>query len=176
MKPLHVCKFAAKIFRAAAASSNAHIDLISIDQAWCRKSRRGDLDSSGYLTITNSGTTADRLLSATSEASSRVEFWEMFIDSGDIKMRPRLDGIAIPAGMTIDFHAAGYHVVFLGLRRPLQVEDRIKVTLRFEFAGPISLEFQVKNGWSSGSSSTGSRREETSVEKIEMVRRWPSNP
>jgi hypothetical protein len=92
-----------------------------------------------------------------------VEFWEMFIDKGDMKMRPRLDGIEIPAGMTIDFHATGYHVVFLGLRRPLQVEERVKGAMSFECAGLIPLEYQVKNGWSSSSSSADLRCNETSV-------------
>jgi copper(I)-binding protein len=46
--------------------------------------------------------------------------------------------------MTANIEPGGLHIMFLGLKRPLEKGERFKATLVFEKAGPIEVEFVVE--------------------------------
>ena len=54
--------------------------------------------------------------------------------SESMTMRP-VDAIALPAGEAVELKPGGYHVMLLGLVKPLAVGDEIPLTLTFEKAG-----------------------------------------
>lgn len=97
----------------------------------------------GFLTITNAGDTDDRLLSAASNVSDRTEVHEMKMDGDVMRMRELADGLPIPAGETVTLEPGGYHVMFMKLEEPLVAGDVVSVTLTFESAGEVTLDFPV---------------------------------
>ena len=58
-------------------------------------------------------------------------------------MRQLVDGLEIPAGGEVTLKPGGYHVMFMQLKDQLQPDAKKKVTLRFEKAGEIEVEFLV---------------------------------
>ncbi len=98
----------------------------------------------GYLSITNTGTETDRLVSARFEGSARVEIHEMKMEGDVMKMAELPDGLPIPPGATVALKPGGYHLMFMELKAPLVEHERIKGSLTFEKAGSIEVEFNVE--------------------------------
>ena len=97
----------------------------------------------GFLTITNEGETDDRLLSASSDASTRVELHEMSMEDGVMKMRQLPDGLTIPAGGTVDLAPGGMHLMFMELMQSFDEGTSVEVTLMFEQAGVVTMTLPV---------------------------------
>ena len=95
--------------------------------------------SAAYLSITNHGTTPDRLLDVESSLARKTELHTMAVTNGVMKMRQIDGGIAIPAGKTIQLAPGGFHVMLIGLKAPLNADEHYQVTLVFEKAGKIKL-------------------------------------
>jgi hypothetical protein len=57
--------------------------------------------------------------------------------------------IDIPGGASLDLHPGGYHILLLGLERPLEKGEKVPFTLSFLEAGTVEIEAEVKKiGWS----------------------------
>jgi copper(I)-binding protein len=101
--------------------------------------------SGGYMVIRNTGAEADRLISGTAGFAKRVEIHEMTMENDVMKMRELPDGLEIPAGGEVELRPGGYHVMFIGLDGQLKDGESRPVTLTFEKAGSIEVEFNVEN-------------------------------
>jgi copper(I)-binding protein len=117
---------------------------IAIDHVWARATPGGAKVAAGYFTLTNTGTTPDRLIAATSAVAGRVELHDMSVVDGVMRMRPVKDGIELKPGQTVEFESSSFHVMMLDLKQPLKQGERIKGTLTFEKAGPVEVEFAVE--------------------------------
>ena len=95
--------------------------------------------SAAYLSITNHGGMADRLLAVESSLARKTELHTMDVTNGVMKMRQIDDGIAIPSGKTIQLAPGGFHVMLIGLKAPLNANENYQVTLTFEKAGKVNL-------------------------------------
>jgi copper(I)-binding protein len=117
---------------------------ISIEQPWSRATPPGAKIGVGYLTIRNAGSDADRLVSATSPAAGKVEVHEMTMNNGVMTMRQTTGGVPIPAGKTVALAPGGYHMMFVGLKAPLQQGKTLAATLTFEKAGKVEVTFPIE--------------------------------
>lgn len=117
---------------------------IEVTDAYARASGPTAKAGAAFMVITNTGDTADRLLSASSEAAMRVEI-HTHKDMGDgvMKMMEVVDGLPIAAGESHALQRGGDHVMFMGLTAPFEQNKVITVTLQFEEAGPITIEVPV---------------------------------
>jgi hypothetical protein len=59
-------------------------------------------------------------------------------------MRPRDDGLGLPAGVTLTLQPRGYHLLLIGLRTPPIPGAGRPVTLIFEKTGSIDVELLVE--------------------------------
>ena len=97
----------------------------------------------GYMTITNSGDTADTLIEVKADFP-RVEIHETVEEDGVAKMN-HVGRIDIPAGETVMLKPGGLHVMFMGLDGDPFVEgETIPATLVFENAGRLEVVFNVE--------------------------------
>jgi copper(I)-binding protein len=95
--------------------------------------------------ISNKAAQADRLVLARSSASASIEFHNMTINGGVMRMR-EIPGIDLPAGSKVLMHRGskeGYHLMLMGLKKPLEVGQVIPVTLVFEKAGELEVKASV---------------------------------
>lgn len=95
--------------------------------------------SAAYLSITNHGGMADRLLAVESSLARKTELHTMDVTNGVMKMRQIDGGIAIPAGKTIQLAPGGFHVMLIDLKAPLNADESYQVTLTFEKAEKVTL-------------------------------------
>ncbi|MGE0769952.1 MAG: copper chaperone PCu(A)C, partial [Hyphomicrobiaceae bacterium] len=126
-----------------ALSADVQKGPIKIEQPWTRATPGGAKVAGGFLKITNTGTTADRLVSATTDISGVVEFHEMKMVDGIMKMRALGSGIELAPGKTVELKPGGYHIMFVDLKKPLVKGKPIKAKLAFEKAGEVEVEFAV---------------------------------
>lgn len=98
----------------------------------------------GYLSVTNAGTTPDRLLRATIEPrlADRAELHATVRDGDVMRMRP-VASVDIAPGQTVKLEPGGLHVMLIGLKAPLKVGDKVPLTLVFERAGSIEVMLNV---------------------------------
>ena len=128
---------------------------LAVQHAWSRETAAGQSVGGGFMTITNSAATADRLLSGTSPVAAEVQLHTMSMDGGIMRMRRVEGGIAVPAKGTLELKPGSYHIMFMGLKRPLRKGERFPVTLRFQRAGNVTVQVSVLPVTSSGPMDSG---------------------
>ena len=140
----HLLAAAFLIVSTALASAHGYkLGTLVIEHPWTRATPPGAVVGGGYVVINNQGAAADRLVAVTTSASDRAELHEMAVKDGVMTMRPMPDGVVIPAGGKVEFKPGGMHVMFEGLKAPLQKGEKVKARLEFEKAGSIEVEFEV---------------------------------
>ena len=132
----------------ALAASTAHArdfkaGSIEVTDPWSRATPRGASAGAGYMKITNTGTTPDRLVSESSDIARSVELRETSMENGIARMRPLKNGLEIKPGETVELKPEGYHLMFLGLKQPLKQGERVDGTLQFEHAGSVQVQYAV---------------------------------
>ena len=115
---------------------------VKVEGAWARPTVPGQQAGGGFLTITSPA--ADRLIGGSTSAAQRFELHTMSM-KGDVMEMRQIDAIDLPAGRKVELKPGGLHVMFMGLKAPLKVGDRVPVTLKFEKAGEQKVEFEVSN-------------------------------
>ena len=130
--------------RAPKAAPAATRGSIEIHRPWARRSLETPERAGGFFVLTNAGPEPDRLVGATSPAAEKIEIHAIKVMGGDIGMRPRDDGLGLPAGVTLTLQPRGYHLLLIDLPAPLTQGARLSVTLVFEKAGSIDVEFLVE--------------------------------
>lgn len=125
---------------APAAAHDIKVGELTIATPWTRATPPGAANGGGFVTITNTGTTDDRLVGAASPISKKVELHTMEMADGIMKMRPVEGGIPVPAGETVQLAPGGEHIMFMGLDAPIEAGSLVPVTLTFEKAGSVELE------------------------------------
>jgi hypothetical protein len=113
-----------------------------VEGAWARPTVAGQAGGGGFLKITSA--TADRLVSASAPISKTVELHTMQMDGNVMRMR-EIPAIEIPAGQTVELKPGGLHVMFIGLTQTLDNGASFPLTLRFEKAGEVKVDVQVRN-------------------------------
>ncbi|MFC0409011.1 copper chaperone PCu(A)C [Roseomonas elaeocarpi] len=132
---------AARAQEGGAARRDAAGD-IAVTAAWSRPAVAGGTGA-GFLTIRNSGGTADRLVGADSPAAAAVELHESTSENGVMRMRP-LAAVELPPGGAATLSPGGMHLMLLRLRAPLRLGDRVPITLHFARAGAVPVELVVR--------------------------------
>ena len=129
-------------FHTAIAQSSANTGL-AFETPWVRASAPGQKNGAGYVQIQNKSNQTDRLISATTENIGRVELHTIINENGVAKMR-QVQGIEVPAGSGATLAPGGFHIMFMGLTEPFKAGEVVPVTLRFEKAGEIKINFEIK--------------------------------
>lgn len=97
----------------------------------------------GYLTVTNAGPDADRLVAVEADfPKSMLHITET--DASGVSRMTHVEGFDIPAGGAATLEPRAGHVMFMGLAEPLKAGDEIPATLVFEKAGRIDVVFKVE--------------------------------
>ncbi len=142
--PRFLITLSALFFLSAAQAQDFKAGAIEINHPWARATPRGASVAAGYLKLTNTGTTPDRLIGMSVAVSDRVEVHEMATVEGVMKMRPVKDGLEIKPGQSVELKPGGLHLMMLDLKQQLQQGQRVKGTLVFEKAGKVDIEFAVE--------------------------------
>ena len=121
-------------------AASASLAQVKVDQAWARPTVPGQQGGGGFLSITSPA--GDRLIGGSTPLAERFELHTMAM-KGDVMEMRQLDAVDLPAGKTVEFKPGGLHVMFIGLKQPLAIGSKVPVTLKFEKAGEVKVEFDV---------------------------------
>jgi copper(I)-binding protein len=113
---------------------------VKVEGAWARPTVPGQQGGGGFLTLTSIA--GDRLVGGSTPVAQRFELHTMAM-KGDVMEMRQLDAIDLPAGKTVEFKPGGLHVMFIGLAQPLALGSKVPVTLKFEKAGEVKVDFDV---------------------------------
>jgi len=132
---------------------------IEIHRPWARRSVETPERAGGFFVLTNTGPEPDRLVGANSPAADEIEIHAIKVMGGDIAMRPRADGLAAPAGVTLTLQPRGYHLLLIDLKTPLVPGAHLAVTLIFEKTGNIDVELLIEAPGPVGTEVLGEERQ-----------------
>lgn len=130
---------------------------IVITDPYARSS--GPLAKAGaaFMMIENTGAEDDRLIAAKSDIAVRVELHtHKDMGEGVMRMMEVEEGFPVPAGGAHMLQRGGDHVMFMGLKGPMEQGETVAVTLTFEKAGdmvveiPVDLDRQPRHGMGHG--------------------------
>ena len=147
--------FLAALLVAATSALAQNAGDLQINGAWARATPKGAQVGGGYLTITNSGTTPDRLIGGSTPVAAKLEVHETSMSGGVAQMREHDKGVEIKPGEKVEFKPGGNHVMFVNLKEPLVQGKPITATLEFEKAGKVEVQFRVEPAGSPGPSAHG---------------------
>lgn len=120
----------------AAHAHEIRFGQLVIHHPWCRQSPDTADAASGFMTITNTGRTDDRLIAVSAEigTAARIE---------DAKGGEVADGLLIPAGATVILKPGSLHIQFGGLTQPVEEGEEFTGTLGFAKAGIATVDYEV---------------------------------
>jgi periplasmic copper chaperone A len=132
------CLFFILSFFSAAAFAQ-----VEIEGAWSRATPPGAKVAAGYFVIHNKAAVPDRLVGAASPAAARVET-HIVEKQGDVLRMREVKGYDVPAKGSFELKPSGPHLMLIDIKRPLKEGEKVPVVLRFQNAGEVKAELDVK--------------------------------
>ena len=120
------------------------VGALHIGHPWIRATPNAAPTAAGYLTVTNHGGAADRLLGGSSPLAQTIEPHTMSMTGGVMRMRLAEGGLEVAPGATLTLGPGGDHLMLVGPKRPLRVGEHVPATLRFALAGAVKVDFVVE--------------------------------
>ncbi|MDH2916022.1 MAG: copper chaperone PCu(A)C [Gallionella sp.] len=99
-----------------AAVTTAYADEVKVKDAWTRATAPGQDSAMVQLVITSKK--AAKLVGIACKDANTSELHSMVMEGEMMKMR-QVDSIDLPAGKAVDLGEAGYHLMLMGLKKPL---------------------------------------------------------
>lgn len=115
---------------------------IIVKDVWVRPSQVEN--SAAYMTIENTGSVLDQLISIQTNACEWVELHRIEKIRGIFRMRP-VEFIDIPSETVTILRPAGMHLMLMKLKNPLKVGEKVILHLNFKKAKVITVEAEVRH-------------------------------
>ena len=100
-------------------------------------------NGAAYMVIENHGANADNLLGVSSDVAEFVEVHKTEMQDGIMSMKP-VASIEIPAKGEVELKPGGFHVMLIGLKKDLIAGEKISLVLKFEQAGNVRVEAEIR--------------------------------
>ena len=131
-----------------AHGAQAEASPVVVSGAYTAAPRPGVPNLAVYIDrVQNRGQQDDQLLSASTGIARATEMHEMKVENDMMRMR-QVSAIDIPAGASVDMNkgaSSGYHLMVLGVSRPLKAGENFTLTLNFRHAGSQDVQVQVQD-------------------------------
>lgn len=130
-------------FSLPAMAEDVTVGDLMITDTWMRATTSVARSTGGFFTVHNHGDNDERLLSASADFAM-VQVHETVMQDGVNRMQEQADGIVIPAGGSVSFAPGAYHLMLMGLETGLPMGEERQITLLFENAGEVVLNFEAE--------------------------------
>lgn len=131
------------LFGAVAQAGEAPKTLV-ISDVWMRASLGQVPTTTAYLKIENRGTADDTLLAVSTPAAAMAHVHESTTANGVMTMAA-VPALNIKPGQTVELVPGGLHIMVMNLKAPLKVGETVPLTLKFERAGEIVVQAEVRS-------------------------------
>jgi copper(I)-binding protein len=133
---------AAFLAAASVYAADAKVGNLSIDDVWARTGQPGQV-SAAYFEVKNKGA-ADKIVSANCDCAKSTELHNVKMIDGAMKMY-QVQAMEIPADGELKLKPGSYHIMLIGLNRPLVAGETLPIKVKFEKAGEVTLQAKVKD-------------------------------
>ena len=116
---------------------------LTVTGAWARTTPPGATMGAIYFTIENGSAKSDRLLKLKTPVASSAGVHRTEVLDGIARMR-EVAVLHVADGERIEFKPGGYHVMLMGLKKPLVEGQKFELELLFEVAGPRTIKVVVR--------------------------------
>lgn len=99
---------------------------VGVKNAWARPTAPGQRTAGAYMELESA--TAAALVAVETPAAAKAELHTMSMDGGVMRMRP-MEKVDLPAKKTVKLAPGGFHVMLIGVKRPLKEGDKVPLTL-----------------------------------------------
>ena len=127
---------------ASVSAADVKVGNLSIDDVWARTGQPGQV-SAAFMDVKNKGT-ADKIVSAHCDCAKATELHDMKMADGKMLMM-QVPAMDVPANGELKLKPGGYHIMLIGLNRPLAAGETLPIKLKFEKAGELTVHAQVKD-------------------------------
>ena len=121
-----------------ALNANAQV---TVSDAWARATVPQQKATGAFVRLQASE--ASRLVAVSSPVAASVEIHEMAM-TGDVMQMREVTGIDLPAGQLVELKPGGFHLMLMGLKKPVTVGEALPLTLVFEGKGGKRQTVEVK--------------------------------
>lgn len=122
--------------------TGASASSIMVSKAYVRASATPTAETgAAYVSFMVHGE-ADRLVAVSTPAAKMAGLHKSEVVDGVMKMA-HVDGIDVPANGMLQMKPGGYHIMLMGLAKPLKEGDEVELTLTFEKAGDVQVKAKV---------------------------------
>lgn len=125
-----------------ALAGEAKVGAIEITSAWARATPARAPAGAAYVTVVNTGTTADTLAAAAADVSKIAEL-HTHVHQGDVMRMMAVPNIEVPPGQSVAMGPSGLHIMLINLNRPLKEGTSFPLELTFAQAGKVSVTVEV---------------------------------
>ncbi len=132
---------------AASAAFAADAD-ISVVGAWSRATSGSATTGAAYLTIVDKGA-ADKLVGVSTPVATTAKVHQTVKTGAVFGMRP-VDSLPVSSSGPLMLAPGGYHIMLMGLTRPLAKGETFPLTLTFEKAGKVETQVSVEAAGAGG--------------------------
>lgn len=132
---------AAPLLSIALACSGSAWAQVAVSKAWVRATVPGQQATGMFGTLTAKQDSA--LVSASSPVAGTVEVHEMKMD-GDVMRMRAIPALPLPAGQAVALKPGSYHVMLMGLKKPLPDGSTVPIKLVVEDAQKKQTTIDVK--------------------------------
>lgn len=117
---------------------------IEVKDAYVRATPPGLPNSAAFMTVENNTNKDIAILKATSDISKVVELHTHSMKDGVMKMYqvPKID---IPANKETTLKPGGFHIMLIGLHKPLKEKEEVTITLNFSNGENKTITIPVKS-------------------------------
>jgi copper(I)-binding protein len=143
MKMLSALLIACAFGLGAPSAHDYALKSLKIDHPFARATPPGAKVAGVFVTVENTGTQPDRLLSVSTPIAGVAELHQMSVDAGVMRMRG-VAALEVRPGAKLQLKPGGYHVMLSELRQPLKVGDKFPLTLTFQNAGAVEVSVWVE--------------------------------
>ncbi|WVH08744.1 MAG: Copper metallo chaperone [Fluviibacter phosphoraccumulans EoVTN8] len=134
---------AAFLAAASVYTADAKVGNLNIDDVWAKSGQPGPVPSAAFMEIKNKGT-ADKLVSANCDCAKATELHNVKMIDGTMKMY-KVDAMDVPADGELKLKSGSYHIMLIGLTRPLVAGETVPLKLKFEKAGEVTVNAKIKD-------------------------------
>ena len=116
---------------------------VAIDDPYVRAIPPGQTISAAFLTLVNDSDKNIDLVKATSDSAKHVELHEHVHEDGMMKMR-QVAKISVAAKGKTELKPGGYHIMLIGLLKPIKPKDIITINLEFSDGSKQAIKADVR--------------------------------
>lgn len=125
-------------------SHTHHESTIEIHEAHAFATTSQAKTGAAFMVIKNHSDNTDRLINAQSNIAEFTEIHQNYIDPDDDTMMMRkIENIEVTSHETVTLEPAGYHIMLINLKEPLNKGSSFPLTLTFEKAGEKTITVNI---------------------------------